>query len=386
MTDVKADPACVGGEKKPLSQRLWLGFANPLRVIGGFVLIALVGAAGALAVIFFSATQFQTRTAELSINGTPLTIWRVEKLRGEFSNWNATIFQLRKSIVDARDTLRKAESQKNLFLDDADNGLKLLQRDLARLETRLKIAPPAGSAPDDVDARLAAAETKIAASTPVDTSAQQELTRLQAAGRKFESDRAGQVSWAATARENKNQLDLQESELKAKLSEVSRLFGATSSDIAPEVVEKVINITSELEAMANIWGGRIYDVALWTNDMLVLLLVISMGVLGSALHLLAVFVMNEKESMSFGEYPLRLAFGAVTAIVVYIIAKSGLPVLADTTKIGGGAPINPYFISLLAIVSGLMSDRAWIRYAGSQRQCCAAWAGPILARDIYAWI
>jgi hypothetical protein len=92
--------------------------------------------------------------------------------------------------------------------------------------------------------------------------------------------------------------------------------------------------------------------------MLVLLLLISMGVLGSALNLLAVFIANEQESLSFGEYPLRLAFGAVLAIVMFIIAKAGVPILADTSKIGGNAPLNPYFISLLAVVSGLMSDRS----------------------------
>jgi hypothetical protein len=81
-------------------------------------------------------------------------------------------------------------------------------------------------------------------------------------------------------------------------------------------------------------------------------------VLGSALNLLAVFIANEQESLSFGEYPLRLAFGAVLAIVMFIVAKAGVPILADTSKMGGNAPLNPYFISLLAIVSGLMSDRA----------------------------
>jgi hypothetical protein len=111
-------------------------------------------------------------------------------------------------------------------------------------------------------------------------------------------------------------------------------------------------------SLSNIWGGVIYSIALWTNDMLVLSLLISMGVLGSALNLLAAFISNDRDSLSFGEYPLRLAFGAVLAIVMFIIAKAGVPILADTGKIGGNAPLNPYFISLLAVVSGLMSDRS----------------------------
>ena len=147
-------------------------------------------------------------------------------------------------------------------------------------------------------------------------------------------------------------------QIKDRQDNAAKLFGATNDNVAPEVIERIINTTSELTSLTGVWNGRVYKTALWTNDMVVLLLLISMGILGSALNLLAVFFTNERDSLSFGEYPLRLAFGAVLAIVMFIVAKAGIPVLADTTKIGGNAPLNPYFISLLAVVSGLMSDRA----------------------------
>jgi hypothetical protein len=149
-----------------------------------------------------------------------------------------------------------------------------------------------------------------------------------------------------------------EARLKGRLDSASTLFGAANTAAAPELVERIIDATAELNSLSGIWKGIVYHVALWTNDMLVLLLLISMGVLGSALNLLAVFIANDQDSLSFGEYPLRLAFGAVLAIVMFIVAKAGIPILADTSKIGGNTPLNPYFISLLAIVSGLMSDRA----------------------------
>jgi hypothetical protein len=180
----------------------------------------------------------------------------------------------------------------------------------------------------------------------------------------------------ATARALKLSLDQKEGDLKSKLGQLSKLFGATTADLAPEFVERIVNVTAELDALATTWRGWVYHVARWTNDMLVLLLVISMGVLGSALHLLAVFVANERQSLSFGEYPLRLAFGAVTAIVVFIIAKAGIPILADTSKLGGNAPINPYFISFLAIVSGLMSDRALLTIQNVAANLLRAGSGP----------
>ena len=92
-------------------------------------------------------------------------------------------------------------------------------------------------------------------------------------------------------------------------------------------------------------------------DILTLVLVISMGVLGSALQMThALFRQNRIERP--GAYFLRLGVGAITALVIFIVAKAGVPVIADAQRLGGDAPINPYFVSFLAIISGLMSENA----------------------------
>jgi hypothetical protein len=43
---------------------------------------------------------------------------------------------------------------------------------------------------------------------------------------------------------------------------------------------------------------------------------------------------------------------------IFIVAKAGVPVIADASKLGGEAPINPYFVSFIAILSGLFSENA----------------------------
>jgi hypothetical protein len=43
---------------------------------------------------------------------------------------------------------------------------------------------------------------------------------------------------------------------------------------------------------------------------------------------------------------------------MFIVAKAGVPVITDATRLGGDAPINPYFVAFLAIVSGLLSENA----------------------------
>ena len=75
-------------------------------------------------------------------------------------------------------------------------------------------------------------------------------------------------------------------------------------------------------------------------DILTLVLVISMGILGSALQMThALFRQNRIERP--GAYFLRLGVGAITALVIFIVAKAGVPVIADASRLGGDAPINP---------------------------------------------
>lgn len=340
------------------------GDFNPLRIVGGFVLICLVVTAAACAVAFFAAAQFQARVADLSLNGAPMTIWRVDAFRGEFKDWAAFIRDQHKAIEQDRINLAN-DKQKMLVLAAKQKiAEERLGDDAKSLKQRIVAASPqvasaaaassSTSSPSDIITQIELLLTqdelqkRFADELTALKKRQAENQDLRAAVKTAEAGIQAYEVWIAALEER----------LKGRVDAAARLFGEANTAAAPELVERIVNVTAELNSLSTIWKGVIYHFALWTNDMLVLLLLISMGVLGSALNLLAVFIANEQDSLSFGEYPLRLAFGAVLAIVMFIVAKAGVPILADTSKIGGNAPLNPYFISLLAIVSGLMSDRA----------------------------
>ena len=348
------------GGRPPLYKRIWFGFANPFRVIGGSFLFLLVVLAASAAFLFFSAAQFQSRVAELAINGTPLSIWRVNQIRSELFAWQIEISQLRKDLAAEKRGLAGNEVALKMASEMHANSANDLLGEIARVRLVVTGQPDTGPQ-KTVDVAIGELANLIALKQS-DEAVNLELKRLRERHTSLSEER---VRLDALKSENSaRQVSVQgkATELKEKAAEMSRLFGATVVDLAPEFIDRIVNTTSELDAISHIWNGWIYRIALWTNDMVVLLLVISMGLLGSALHLLAAFVSSQKyddsQALSFGEYPLRLAFGAVTAIVVFIVAKAGIPILADTSKIGGSAPINPYFVSFLAIISGLMSDRA----------------------------
>lgn len=364
-----SSPASSSSSANPASQpekrEGWVkrGFRDikPLRVIGGLILALLVIVAATSAVMFFAAAQLQSRISELNLNGVPLTIWRVAAFGDEFDDWAAQIQKLRSDIekdqrnlaLDQRKNLAMAADQEAAAQRISEDALALRQK----IEAAANIArAPMAQIPDL--AELITATELLLSTDDLRARFGDEMVSIKKRYGENRDLRTYVKSGDADLKGFQTWIDSEIAQRKERVDAAARLFGETNTTVAPEVVERIVNITAELKALRRIWDSRVYSVALWTNDMLVLLLLISMGVLGSALNLLALFFTDDSDSLSFGEYPLRLAFGAVLAIVMFIIAKAGVPILADTTKIGGNAPLNPYFISLLAVISGLMSDRA----------------------------
>jgi hypothetical protein len=101
----------------------------------------------------------------------------------------------------------------------------------------------------------------------------------------------------------------------------------------------------------------LYHILTLRPDLLTLCLVVLMGILGSTLQISHAYFMKN-QTQDIGGYFQRVAVGAMTALVIFIVAKAGIPVVADTSRLGGDAPINPYLISFLAIISGLLSENA----------------------------
>src|SRR5215831_14372715 len=110
-------------------------------------------------------------------------------------------------------------------------------------------------------------------------------------------------------------------------------------------------------------------------DNLTLLLVVMMGVLGSALQMTHAYCVRN-QAITMSGYLLRISLGAITALVMFIVAKAGIPVVTDTSKLGGDAPINPYFVAFLAIVSGLLSENALANVTAQGEKFLGQTAGP----------
>jgi hypothetical protein len=262
------------------SQRLF-GDLNPFRLFGGILLGILVIASAACAVVFFAAAQFQARVAELSLNGAPMTIWRVDEFRGEFKDWAADIRKLREGIAQDRINLAN-DQQKNLVLDaEQQNAETRLGDDARSLQQRIIAASPQAAGPtppstSDLSGIMTQIELLLA---------QDELQK------RFGEDFAGLKKRYAENQDLRAQVKIRVAKIKGytvwiaaleehrkeRVEAAAKLFGESNAAAAPELVERIVNITAELNSLSSIWRGIIYRTALWTNDMLVLLLLISMA-------------------------------------------------------------------------------------------------------------
>jgi len=93
------------------------------------------------------------------------------------------------------------------------------------------------------------------------------------------------------------------------------------------------------------------------SQMLVLIVVLLMGALGGTIRLAEDYLDKEKPIVSWDYFLFTPFLGAVTALAVYILAKAGVLIIADFGA-SGEASINPYFISFIGLVSGMLSTNA----------------------------
>ena len=131
----------------------------------------------------------------------------------------------------------------------------------------------------------------------------------------------------------------------------------TTSDLGIKILEKdkAGDVITELEFMNNfLFRGF----ATMPSQLLILLLTLSMGALGSLLYITQDYFYSDKER-SFSWYFFRPFLGMVTAFSIFILAKAGQITISDVTVSEGILEnLNPFFISFLAIISGLLSEQA----------------------------
>ena len=99
--------------------------------------------------------------------------------------------------------------------------------------------------------------------------------------------------------------------------------------------------------------------------LLTLILSISMGALGSVIHLTWEFF-DKATARRYSYYFFRPFLGGVLAFSIFILLKSGSMLLAGApTSDAISGELNPFFISFLSIISGMLSQQAYERISAA---------------------
>ncbi len=346
----------------PASVKSKRGYASlPLsaQIVSGLALALLVLVVGVAAVFALAATLTQNRLA-IPIDGVPISIWKlnsvqnrwltlrtkVEKAEAAVATADAKRFELQDNaqraaneIVTAKNALESYVWQISLLASAYDTALA---DDLGKLtDLDSKVARIIRSVPRfaDIPALKDVPDKLIPLSIHL-SKARTELQIVESAQRSQDQEL---VSATAKVIQAKDELLKVLREIKETLDDPTRA--------------RVENAFHELNPGDDLKGSLWRKLVLLQTDVLTLTLVVLMGVLGSSLQIAHSFF-RARTISSPGEYGLRLGFGAVTALAIFVVGKAGIPVIADASKFGGDAPINPYFISFIAIISGLLSERA----------------------------
>ncbi len=119
--------------------------------------------------------------------------------------------------------------------------------------------------------------------------------------------------------------------------------------------EKIRDFISELKYM-EIFKLKVF--ATMPSQLLTLMLTLSMGALGS-LILITLDYLESGLARRFSWYLFRPFLGMVTAFAVFILAKAGQLTISDAGAAQSiSENLNPYFISFMGIISGLLSEQA----------------------------
>ena len=328
--------------------------------IASFLLIVVTLSLGIASVILLASTLTQTRIASLSIEGVSLSIWKLEHIRRDWAD-------IRKQVRTRSGELIKLQIERTKLGSDVaaadtqytntrQNVLSLLEQlnyRIRPIDPELAKSMSGQSIPEQMG-RVNAAHKKLRQEHP---ELGPEIDQLLKAHAAHEPTIARRTSVRATHDTLARNIKDLEDWNRGSQNALDTLYMSIKADLDENARSRIENALYELQSMDGRVGSIINRLVVSQPDILTLSLVILMGILGSSLQMTHAYFKGQAPQ-KIGGYFLRLSVGAMTALVIFIVAKAGVPVIADASRLGGDAPINPYFVSFIAIISGLLSENA----------------------------
>lgn len=334
-------------------------------IVGVVLALAMIAVLG-LSALVFSARDFQYGLQELSPRTGGLISFAalsdaneaIDAAMNDSSGARGTFNQLANQLA-ALDEQTGGASQETDALRAQMVGL------IAQVERSAGVAAP--SAAGDLSAqalsnRIGALVTR----SNLDPADQQRLAQLQGQLQQLVAKEEALDGFAV----RRAALVAQQQQVTWQVDEAERRVLALQATVVPET-DQYNRIRGEAAALHNLSPlGVSASLAQGHPALLSTILVLLMGSLGSLLYLFPAYL-NRAAPVTVAEILVRLIFGMCASLAFYVLANAAIASFAITSAApeetaGTSATLNPFTVSLIGIVAGVMSEdiAKWIQERG----------------------
>ncbi len=333
----------------------------------GFVLTMVMIATLLLGSLLFAARDFQFALAKVEPQTVGLLDFdAVKEAQTQIDAIEAEIGPRRGELEGIDERLVELSATRDQKLADINAKRTQIAGALAEIETNADVATAESAAADLDAAALDARAGALASKAGMAPEAQSKLAETRGAiavlaQLEQELDNGDAVISDAGVRQR--QLGGQVGDAIDRVNAFKRSIVAD-----PENYDRVIREVRALDALSPIGLGA--GLAQGHPALLSIMLVLTMGVLGAILYLFPAY-MSRAEPVLFAEIAVRALFGMVAAFAFYVISNAALAGFAVAQNEGGistSAALNPFTVSLIGILAGVMADdiARWIKSRGAE--------------------
>ena len=341
---------------------------NYVRYIGSLWLFAMSSLSVVLVVYSLSAFQIQARIQAFSASGQSFSVWNIKRL-SDRRRQRETLIQPASAQVAK---LQKDLAEKQVALDEIRDSKRPLDDQVWRYERDIGTVLRTNGIAFEVDKESTFAETYSIIATHVATLNNKEVKVDQKTIDDYkkavdESDSLYSKEKVLEAKIANIQISLEGAikSLEQNEKAVESIFGP-ESQISKSDQSKIEDFLDELNVLQNKFGilGFMTEIP---AELLTILLVICTGILVSSIYLTQAFF-AETSRFGLGFYVFRPFSGALTALALFVVIKAGVIVAIDPFQLSkSGATLNPFFVSFIGIIGGLISEQVVERIKASSQ-------------------
>ncbi|HYD86521.1 MAG TPA: hypothetical protein VEA80_03535 [Vitreimonas sp.] len=331
----------------------------------GVVLAAVMIAVLVMGALVFSARDFQFGVQQLSPQtGGMISFEKLERANAGIDEIEAATSGPRGEARDLANQLAGLDAQIQTLTNDADEARAAIVGAIAEIERNANIQ--AASAAVDTSARaLTQRVNSLAARQGLSPTDQQRVAQLRAQAQQLTEQEAALDERDA----ERAALVARQRLVNGQVQEADRRVLALQASVVPET-DQYARVRGEAEALQSMSPfGVSAHLAQGHPALLSSALVLLMGSLGALLYLFPAYL-TRPAPVTIAEIIVRVIFGMCAALAFYVLANAAITGFAvgSTTAAAAttSASLNPFTVSLVGIVAGVMSEdiAKWIQERG----------------------